>query len=186
MKKKNQKVLDDLSHWKVTLNVEFWNFLTLPHYTNSQNSMILFDNSWFLAKNLSNFLSLPWKRHNNVCTISLCHSIMQPPLCWRQQEMRRTSAHSDSHPRLLNHLNQAFSNFVSLTWKLHNQHCHRGRVCPISLYHSIMQPPICWRQQEMRFLCYSQTMAARIAGEQKGNRAWECCSARSWWQQART
>ena len=30
-------------------------------YTNSLNSMISFDYSWFLAKNLSFFVSLPWK-----------------------------------------------------------------------------------------------------------------------------
>ena len=29
-------------------------FLTPPHYTNLQNSMISFDYSWFFAKNLSN------------------------------------------------------------------------------------------------------------------------------------
>ena len=34
--------------------------MTSRHYSNSQNSIILFDYSWFLAKNLSNFVSLPW------------------------------------------------------------------------------------------------------------------------------
>ena len=29
--------------------------------------IILFDYSWFLAKNLSNFVSLPWKLHNRYC-----------------------------------------------------------------------------------------------------------------------
>ena len=29
--------------------------------------MISFDYSWFLAKNLSNFVSLPWKFHNPYC-----------------------------------------------------------------------------------------------------------------------
>ena len=37
------------------------------HYSNSQNSIISFDFSWFLAKNLSNFVSLPWKLHNRYC-----------------------------------------------------------------------------------------------------------------------
>ena len=41
--------------------------LTPPHYTNLQNSMISFDYSWFLAKNLSNFVSLSWKLHNRYC-----------------------------------------------------------------------------------------------------------------------
>ena len=34
-------------------------FLTARHYSNSQNSIISFDNSRFLAKNLSNFVSPP-------------------------------------------------------------------------------------------------------------------------------
>ena len=38
--------------------------MTPPQYTNSQNSMISFDYSWFLAKNLSTFVSLLWKLHN--------------------------------------------------------------------------------------------------------------------------
>ena len=29
--------------------------------------LISFDYSWFLAKNLSNFVSLPWKLHNRYC-----------------------------------------------------------------------------------------------------------------------
>ena len=156
--KKHQKDFDDIWHKKFTSIFKSWHFLTPP------GDFIWI--KWFFRHIHSNFVSLPWKLHNQychkglVCPISLYHSIMQPPICWWHQEMRRTSAHSDSRPRLLSHLNQAFSNFVSLPWKLHNQYCHRGRVCPISLYHSIMQPPLCWRQQEMRFLCYSQTMAA--------------------------
>ena len=65
--KKNQKDSDDFWHRKLTLKVKFWYCLTAPHYTNSQNSMITFDYSWFLAKNLSNFVSLPWKLHNRYC-----------------------------------------------------------------------------------------------------------------------
>ena len=42
-------------------------FLTACHYFNSQNSLISFDYSWFLANNLSNFVSLPWKLHNPYC-----------------------------------------------------------------------------------------------------------------------
>ena len=34
---------------------------------NSQNSIISFDYSWFSAKNLSNFVFLPWKLHNRHC-----------------------------------------------------------------------------------------------------------------------
>ena len=43
--KKNQKDSDDFLHRKLTLKVKFWHFLTHPHYTNLQNSMILFDYS---------------------------------------------------------------------------------------------------------------------------------------------
>ena len=65
--KKIEKDSDDFWSRKFTLNVRFWHFLTPPHYTNLQNSMISFDFSWFLAKNLSNFVSLPWKLHNRYC-----------------------------------------------------------------------------------------------------------------------
>ena len=54
-------------HRKLTLKVKFWYFLTAPHYTNFQNLVISFEYSWFLAKNLSNFVSLPWKLHDREC-----------------------------------------------------------------------------------------------------------------------
>jgi hypothetical protein len=41
--------------------------LTARHYSNSQSSIISLDYSWFLAKNLSKFVSLPWKLHNRYC-----------------------------------------------------------------------------------------------------------------------
>ena len=65
--KKNQKDSDDFWHRKLTLKVKFWYFLTAPHYSNFQNLVISFKYSWFLAKNLSNFVSLPWKLHNRYC-----------------------------------------------------------------------------------------------------------------------
>ena len=65
--KKNQKDSDDFWHRKLTLKVKFWYFLTAPHYSNFQNLVISFEYSWFLAKNLSNFVSLPWKLHNREC-----------------------------------------------------------------------------------------------------------------------
>ena len=65
--KKIQKDSDDFWHRKLTLKVKFWYFLTAPHYSNFQNLVISFEYSWFLAKNLSNFVSLPWKLHNQEC-----------------------------------------------------------------------------------------------------------------------
>ena len=65
--KKIEKDSDNFWHRKLTLKVKFWHFLTPPHYTNLQNSMISFDCSWFLAKNLSNYVSFPWKLHNRYC-----------------------------------------------------------------------------------------------------------------------
>ena len=41
--------------------------MTARHYSNSQNLVISFEYSWFLAKNLPNFVSLPWKLHNRKC-----------------------------------------------------------------------------------------------------------------------
>ena len=64
---------------KLTLKVKFWHFLTPCHYSNSQNSIISFVYSWFLAKNLSNFVSFPWKLHNRYChtlgSFKNCHSM---------------------------------------------------------------------------------------------------------------
>ena len=41
--------------------------MTAQNYFNSQNPMISYDYSWFLAKNLSNFVSLSWKLYNRYC-----------------------------------------------------------------------------------------------------------------------
>ena len=65
--KKIQKDSNDFWHRKLTLKVKFWYFLTAPHYSNFQNLVISFEYSWFLIKNLSNFVSLPWKLHNRKC-----------------------------------------------------------------------------------------------------------------------
>ena len=65
--KKIQKDSNDFWHRKLTLKVKFRYFLTAPHYSNFQNLEISFEYSWFLAKNLSNFVSLPWKLHNREC-----------------------------------------------------------------------------------------------------------------------
>ena len=66
-KKKIQKDSDDFWHRKLTLKIKFWYFLTAPHYSNFKNLVISFEYSWFLAKNLSNFVSLSWKLHNRKC-----------------------------------------------------------------------------------------------------------------------
>ena len=65
--KKNQKVSDHFWHRKLTLKVKFWHFLTAGPYSNSPNLVISLDYSWFLAKNLSNFVSLPWELYNQYC-----------------------------------------------------------------------------------------------------------------------
>ena len=77
--KKNQKDSDDFWHRKLTLKVKFWHFLTARHYSNSPNFVISSDYSWFLAKNLYNFVSLPWKLHNRYC-----HSNYTFILTWSQ------------------------------------------------------------------------------------------------------
>ena len=61
--------MDEIWYRKLTLKVKFWHFLTTSHYSNSPNLVISFEYSWFLAKNLVNFLSLPWKLHNWKCHI---------------------------------------------------------------------------------------------------------------------
>ena len=74
-------------HWRISIKEHIWcywhfliksifkavyyqndaQFLTPRHYSNSQNLVISFEYSWFLAKNLSNFVPLPWKLHNQYC-----------------------------------------------------------------------------------------------------------------------
>ena len=44
----------------------FWQFTTTL-ILKIQSFHLWFDYSWFLAKNLSNFVSLPWKLHNRYC-----------------------------------------------------------------------------------------------------------------------
>ena len=66
--KKIEKYSDDFWHRKLTLKVKFWHFLTPPHYTIYQNSIISFDYSWFLGKNISNFVFPNYlKLHNLYC-----------------------------------------------------------------------------------------------------------------------
>ena len=86
---KKEKDLDDFWRRKLTLKVKFWYFLTAPHYSNFQNLVISFEYSWFLAKNLSNFVSLPWKLHNREC-----HN-MQRGTVITKIYMHNTYAHSE-------------------------------------------------------------------------------------------
>ena len=72
----------------ITKNVKFWH---LP--IKLQDSMTSFDYSWFIAKNLSNFVSLPWKLHNRYCHTlkalaagswhSIAHFVSATPDWWR-------------------------------------------------------------------------------------------------------
>ena len=41
--------------------------MTNRHRMKTLNLVISFDYSWFLAKNLSSFVPLPWKLHNRYC-----------------------------------------------------------------------------------------------------------------------
>ena len=68
IRKKNQKDSVDFLCRKIDFDSQILAlFETSPLYTNSQNSMISFAYSWFLAKNLCNFVSLSWKIHNRYC-----------------------------------------------------------------------------------------------------------------------
>ena len=68
------RMIFDFKNWLWKSNFHtFWHLL--PHYTNSQNSMISFDNSWFLAKNLFNFVS---SLENSTIGIAI---VRKPDLC---------------------------------------------------------------------------------------------------------
>ena len=51
--KKIQKDSEDFWHRKFTLKIQNWHFLTNCDWTETQNLVISFDYSWFLAKNLA-------------------------------------------------------------------------------------------------------------------------------------
>ena len=53
LKKKIQKDSDDFWRRKFTLKVQNWHFLTNYDWMETQNLVISFDYSWFLAKNLA-------------------------------------------------------------------------------------------------------------------------------------
>ena len=90
--------------------------MTAGHYTNSQNSIISFNYSWFLCKNLSNFVSLPWNSTTgNAIVHTYCstqtghkpvHQSRQKALevvcCKRQQKKFLTSLRSRRHLKDLN------------------------------------------------------------------------------------
>ena len=62
-----QKDSDDFWHRKFTLKVQKWYFLKNCHQMETQNLVISFDYSWFLGKNLYNFIPPVWKLHNPYC-----------------------------------------------------------------------------------------------------------------------
>ena len=54
--------------------------------------MISFDYSWFLAKNISNFVSLPWKLHNRYCHNLELQTITKMASFWiKYSELPRNS-----------------------------------------------------------------------------------------------
>ena len=66
---KTQKDSDDFWHRKLTLKVRFCHFLIALHYSNLQNSMILFDYSWFSVQ--ENFLLLYPSLENSTTGIAI-------------------------------------------------------------------------------------------------------------------
>ena len=85
--KKNEKDSDHFWHRKFTLKVKFWHFLTPPHYTNSQNSIIFPWVCWFLGI----FLILYARTWNSITGIAItckyflptfvCSGQIHPYLC---------------------------------------------------------------------------------------------------------
>ena len=60
---------------KLTLKVKFWHFLTPPHYTDLQNSMISFDCSWFFPRT---FLILYPSLENSTTGIAITYLLTYP------------------------------------------------------------------------------------------------------------
>ena len=71
------------------MNTRTWDYRCLKthHYSNYQNLVISFDYSWFLAGNLFNLLSLPWKLYNWYCHTTYSILVVQK-LCLLFQKCR--------------------------------------------------------------------------------------------------
>ena len=71
------------------MNTRTWDYRCLKthHYSNYQNLVISFDYSWFLAGNLFNLLSLPWKLYNWYCHTTYSILVVQK-LCLLFQKYR--------------------------------------------------------------------------------------------------
>ena len=83
--------------------VKFPHFLTPLLYTNLQNSRISLDYSWFLAKNLSIFVSLSWKLHNQYChsAYSVFYDLCRTNLFRLLTGWQKETNYYYLHPRIL-------------------------------------------------------------------------------------
>ena len=71
------------------MSTRTWDYRCLKthHYSTYQNLVISFDYSWFLAGNLFNLLSLPWKLYNWYCHTTYSILVVQK-LCLLFQKCR--------------------------------------------------------------------------------------------------
>ena len=81
--KKTQKDSNGFWHRKLTLKLKFWHFLTVRHSYISPNSVISFDYSWFLAKNLS-----PLKTPQPVLPYGSLSQTIFPPILFINSKPR--------------------------------------------------------------------------------------------------
>ena len=97
--KKIEKDLDNFWHGKLTLNVRKWQFVsdTSPLHQFAKFNSFLWV-CWFLAKNLFNFVSLPWKLYNWYCHI--CQGRFTRVYCQKVQESHVKSSFIYLSPKL--------------------------------------------------------------------------------------
>ena len=90
MKKEEKKRLQCFWCKKLTLKVQFWHFLTLPYYTNSQNSITSFGRAkafpkefWnvFLVSSLSS--KIRRKTSRKALKVNLFVQFLEEPLAWK-------------------------------------------------------------------------------------------------------
>ena len=118
--------------------------MTAHDYSNAQNSMISFDYSWCLGKNLSNFVSLPWKLHNRYCHTSY---LLTYPYFWSKLS-------SWSKMKALTEWTTIYSFFSTKCFEvttLGRPKCAmcmfwiaHGRTCIQCLWKKLLTHPYCW------------------------------------------
>ena len=124
----------------------FWQLATTP----ISNSIISFDYSWFLAKNISNFVSLPWKLHNRYCPTGQNFSVQCILLCpnspWTRLNQISKPKNRSYELNVLIYilLKKGFTNTVDHQLTLWEGWLDLEQLSVLGLFHYLLHPLVIW------------------------------------------